>query len=196
MVVGADISRVKRVEDGKPRPRLPYARRAANSSPLTDAYALAQSGSLPEALEIIERHAESGDGEALFPLADMHWRGFGVQQDLERARELFRRSSEAGFPMAEKAYTNLLANGMAGGRDWKEALRRLKMEAQADGLRERMFEQIRAMDLDDEGDPLQRAAGEQLSDGPHVMLYEGAYSTSECEFLRLLAEPTYRASER
>ena len=127
--------------------------------PLADAYSLAQAGSLTAALEIIERHAEAGDGEALFSLGDMHWRGFGVPQDLERARELFRRSSDAGFPMADKAYTNLLANGMAGGRDWNEALRRLEIEAKADGLRERMLQRVQEMDLDGEGNPLQLSPG-------------------------------------
>jgi prolyl 4-hydroxylase len=160
--------------------------------PLADAYSLAEAGSLPEALGIIESHAEAGNGEALFSLGDMHWRGFGVAQNLERARDLFQRSSDAGFPMAEKAYTNLLANGMAGGRDWTEALRRLEIEAKADGLREMMFEQVQQMHLDDEGNPLQLTPGRQLSDRPDVMLYERAFSTAECELLRILAEPTYQ----
>jgi prolyl 4-hydroxylase len=159
---------------------------------LADAYALAASERLPEAISIIQRHAETGDGEALFSLGDMYWRGFGVSRDLERARDLFRRSSDGGFPMARKAYTNLLANGIAGGRDWGEALRRLEVEAKTDGLRELMLRQIQQMELDGEGNPLRVVPGEPLSDRPHVMLYRGAFSTGECEFLRILAEPTYQ----
>jgi prolyl 4-hydroxylase len=160
--------------------------------PLTDAYSLAASGHTTNAIEIIERHAESGSGEALFALGDVYWRGVGVPQDLERARELFARSSESGFPMADKAYTNLLANGVAGGRDWSEALRRLEVEAKTDGLRERMLRQIQQMELDGEGNPLRAVPGERLCDCPDVMLYRGAFSSAECEFLRILAEPTYQ----
>ena len=47
-------------------------------------------GGLPEALAIIERHAAAGNAEALVSLGDMYWRGFGVHQDFDRARELFR----------------------------------------------------------------------------------------------------------
>jgi len=162
------------------------------SSPLSDAFALFEAGRAAEALAIVQHHAAAGEGDALFTLGDMYWRGVGVEQDLARARELFGQSSESGFPMAQKAYTNLLANGIAGGRDWSEALRRLEVEAKSDGLRELMLRQIQQMELDGEGNPLRVVPGEQLSDRPHVILYRGAFSPGECEFLRILAEPTYQ----
>ena len=160
--------------------------------PLSDAFALFEAGSTAEALAIIQHHAAAGEADALFTLGDMYWRGVGVTQDLARARELFGQSSQSGFPMAQKAYTNLLANGIAGGRDWSEALRRLEVEAKTDGLRALMLRQIQQMELDCEGNPLRVVPGEQLSDCLHVMLYRGAFSTGECEFLRILAEPTYQ----
>jgi prolyl 4-hydroxylase len=163
--------------------------------PLTEAYALANSGRTDDAIPIIEQHAAFGNGEALFVLGDMYWRGVGFEQDLARGRELFRQASEAGYPMAEKAYTNLLGSGVAGSRDWAGALGRLEQEAQADGLRARMFKVVQAMTLDSNGDPVNLPPGERLADRPEVTLYRGAFSLSECEFLRLLAEPTYaRAS--
>ena len=159
--------------------------------PLTEAYALASAGRANEAIPIIERHAALGDGEALFVLGDMYWRGVGFDQDVARGRELFCRASEAGYPMAQKAYTNLLGSGMAGPRDWPEAIRRLEREARTDGLRARMLEVLRAMDLNGEGNPASLPSGERLSDRPEVTFYRGAFSLNECAFLRLLAEPSY-----
>lgn len=90
--------------------------------PLADAYALAASERLPEALPIIKAHAEAGNAEALFTLGDLHWRGFGVERDHLRAFELFKQSSDGGFPMAVRNYINLLANGATGTLDWGAAL--------------------------------------------------------------------------
>src|SRR3954447_11190630 len=88
---------------------------------LSDAYAIAAAGRLDEALEIIRKHAASGDGEALFTLGDVHWRGTGTPRDLERGRDYFRQSSEAGFNIGQRAYTNLLGAGHAGECDWSKA---------------------------------------------------------------------------
>ena len=162
--------------------------------PLADAYVLANAGQIGAALSIIEGHAAQGDGEALFALGDIYWRGAGRAQDLRRGRELFGKSAAAGFPMAEKAYTNLLASGIAGTRDWAGALRRLEIEARSDFLRNRMLEVIRGMDLTASGDPTNIPAGERLSERPDVQLFRGAFSADECEFLIMLAEPTYDRS--
>src|SRR5205809_3749562 len=116
--------------------------------PLSDAFALFQAGQPTEALTIIQHHAAAGDPDALFTLADMHWRGVGVAQDLARGRELFGRASDAGQPMAVRACTNLLSSGIAGERNWARALERLEDEARTDGLRARMLSVIRAMSID------------------------------------------------
>src|SRR5438477_12097616 len=105
--------------------------------PLSDAFALFQAGQAAEALTIIQRRAAAGDPDALFTLADMHWRGVGVAQDLAGGRELFGRASDAGQPMAVRAYTNLLSSGIAGPRDWTGAMERLQDEARIDALRAR-----------------------------------------------------------
>jgi len=162
--------------------------------PLTDAFALFQAGRAAEALAIIQHYAAAGDADALFTLGDMHWRGVGVAQDLARGRELFGRASDAGQPMAVRAYTNLLSSGIAGARDWTRALERLENEARTDALRARMLSVIRAMPIDGNGDPLGVAAAEQLSEEPGVWLFRGAFSPAECDLLTLLAEPTYERS--
>ena len=162
--------------------------------PLTDAFSLWQAGRVSEALTIIERHAAAKDPEALFTLGDMYWRGAGVEKDLARGRELFRQASDADQPMAIRGYTNLLASGIGGRRDWAKAMLRLENEARTDGLRARMLNVIRAMQIDRNGNPLSTPAPEQLSEAPGVWLFHGAFTAAECDFLRILAEPTYERS--
>ena len=162
--------------------------------PLTDAYALFAQGRAAEALAIVERHAAARDPDALFTLGDMYWRGAGVEQDVGRAWELFGEAADVEHPMAVRAYTNLLASGIGGSRDWRRALARLEDEGRSDALRARMFAVIRAMPIDGNCDPLAIPGFEQLSDAPGVWHFRKAFSDAECEFLRLMAEPTYERS--
>jgi prolyl 4-hydroxylase len=159
---------------------------------LADAYSLVAAGRVPEAVAMFEQLGERGDGEALFTLGDAYWRGLSMAQDLQRGRDLFRRSSDTGFEVGRRAYTNLLGSGIAGARDWRQALTRLEEEAAGDGLREQMLALIRAMPLDGDGNPSALEPGEQLSDRPHVMLYRDAFSAAECDYLRLIAEFDYQ----
>ena len=161
---------------------------------LAHAFSLAQAGREAEAMAIIERLAALGEPEALFTLADAYWRGGPVPQDFARGRMLFGKASDAGHPMALRAYTNLLASGIAGAADWPGAMRRLREEARGDLRRAQMLSLIEAMDLDEKGDPKSVPAGQKLSDIPEVTLFRGAFSPAECEFLMLVAEPTYQVS--
>ncbi len=158
---------------------------------LTQAFALAEAGRTAEGVAIIERLAGVGDPEALFALADLHWRGALLQQDFVRGRKLFGRASDAGHPMALRAYTNLLASGIAGPADWPTAIRRLRAEARIDARRAQMLALIEQMDLDEKGDPRSWPEGRQLSEVPKVLLFEGAFTPAECDFLILVAEPAY-----
>ena len=153
-----------------------------------------EAGRTAEALAIIQHHADAGDGEALFALGDMYWRGIGVEQDLGRARELFASASDKAQPVAVRAWTNLLASGTAGQREWRQALTRLEEEARTDGLRANMFALVSAMELDGNGDPLRTPPAEQLSDRLDIKLFRNAFTAAECEFLILLAGPTYERS--
>jgi prolyl 4-hydroxylase len=161
---------------------------------LTQAFALAETGRETEAMTIIERLAAQGEPEALFTLADLHWRGGPVPQDFARGRMLFGKASDAGHPMALRAYTNLLASGIAGVADWPGAMRRLRVEARGDMRRAHMLALIEAMNLDGKGDPKSLPAGRRLSEIPEVTLFRGAFSPAECDFLMLVAEPTYEVS--
>jgi prolyl 4-hydroxylase len=161
---------------------------------LADAIALVAEGRIAEGIPIVQQMAGRGDPEALFALGDIFWRGVGVVQDFPRGRALFRMASEAGHPIAVRAYTNLLASGIAGERNWPEALRRLEAEARVDALRARMLAVVRQMALTPEGDPVRLPEGERLADRPDARLYKGAFTAAECDFLILLAEPTYEPS--
>lgn len=163
--------------------------------PLADAYALAGAGRLQEAVPIIRAHAEAGNAEALFTLGDLYWRGIGLERDHPAALQLFRRSSDGGFPMAVRAYTNLLANGATGTRDWQGALARLAVEARVDQLRAWMFSLISKMNLTPSGDPVSVAPGERISDRPQAIIFRQGFTGEECDFLRAVAEPTYEESK-
>lgn len=166
----------------------------ATYPPLTEAFALFAEGRADEARGIVEHHAAAGDPDALFTLGDMYWKGAGVPQDVQRGRELFGDAADVEHPMAVRAYTNLLASGIGGSRDWQRALARLEDEGRTDALRAKMFAVIRAMAIDSNGDPFAMPAVEQLSDDPGVWHFRKAFNNAECEFLRLMAEPTYERS--
>src|SRR5690349_9033462 len=117
-----------RVRGGSP---LAGKRRACHSHPvqpqnpqLIQAFALSQAGRNAEAILLVNQLAARGDPEGLFTLAEMKWRGGMVPQDLPAARDLYRRSGDAGNLLAAAYYTNLLASGIAGPRDWPLALSR------------------------------------------------------------------------
>lgn len=158
------------------------------------AMSLVNSGQTEEALQLIQHLADARHPEALFTLGDCYWRGVGFSQDLARARALFEAASDVGQPMAIRAWTNLLSSGIGGPRKWHEALKRLEVEARGDGLRAKMLAVIRAMDLDQNGDPVQLPSSERISDRPDVRIFRSAFTPAECDFLMVLAEPTYERS--
>ena len=80
--------------------------------------------------------------------------------------------------------TNLLASGVAGKRDWSQALDRLEAEARIMPDRKRAFELVRAMNLNAAGDPRSEATGEKLSERPRVMLFRSLLNKPECDYLR------------
>jgi len=161
---------------------------------LAQAFALSAAGRGGEAVALIAELAAQRHPEALFLLGDLHWRGGAVPKDMARGREYFRQASDAGHPVALRAYTNLLGSGVAGPRDWPACIRRLREEARFDTRRAQMLALIDRMDLDAEGDPKAPFAGRKISDSPEVALFPGLFSRAECEFLILVAEPTYLPS--
>lgn len=160
---------------------------------LVQAFQLLQAGRTQEGVLLIHQLAGQGDANAMLTLGEMTWGGM-VAQDPVRARDLFRRSALGGNPVAQVNYTNLLANGVAGERDWPEALRRLANEAKGDAKRRAALELIAAMKIDDAGDPLSLPEPQMLSTQPHALLFPRLFTAAECAYLLKAAEPGYQPS--
>jgi len=105
-----------------------------------------------------------------------------------------RRWCSSNSSVALRAYTNLLANGIAGGRDWPAAIARLRAEARIDARRAQMLSLIERMDLTSDGAPRALPDAEKLSDSPEVALFRTLFTDAECDFLQLVAEPSYAES--
>jgi prolyl 4-hydroxylase len=161
---------------------------------LAHAFALSEAGRDAEALLIINQVAAQGDPDALFSLADLNWRGQLVPKNVVRALELFGKAADAGHAMATRAYTNLLANGSAGRRDWQGALRRLAQEARGDRRRAQMLALIRRMDLNPDGDPRSPPQRRAISESPQVALFPRLFSAGECDHLVEVAAPNFEQS--
>lgn len=166
----------------------------AHQIQLNQAYDLWNGGRTGEALLVFNRLAAQGEPEALFMLGGARWSGVAGSQDPPRGRELFRQASEAGHRDATIFLTNLLANGVAGPRDWPGAIRRLRGEAKSDPGRREALALIEKMSLDEAGNPQQAPQGEVLSDSPAVTLFPRLFTSGECDYLRKLAEPLFAPS--
>ena len=161
---------------------------------LAPAVALAQAGKIDEAVVLLGQLAQQGEAEALALLGDFHWQGGPVAQDPAKARDYYRRASEAGHARAAVVYTNLLTSGVSGDVDWPAALNRLRQEARIDPERARALNLIEAMDLTRQGEPPSIPIGEPLSDRPQITLFPRLFTEEECDFLMQIAEPGFRAS--
>lgn len=161
---------------------------------LSPVIALAQAGKIDEAIALLERMAQDGEAEALVLLADFHWQGGPVRQDPARARDLYRRASDAGQARAAVVYTNLLASGLSGPVDWPQALARLRREAQTDPRRARALALIEKMDITEAGEPRTLPAGQPVMSSPEVTLFPQLFTAEECDFVMQLAEPGFCAS--
>ena len=164
------------------------------ASPILHAFQLLRAGREEDALRLFRELAARGDPGALATLAELTWRGDLVPLDACQGREYYRQASEAGHAGSAAYYTNLLASGIAGPRDWNEALKRLRGEARQDPERRKMLRLIQEMKLTAEGDPVRLPQGQRLSEDPEVWLFPRAFSAAETDYLRELAEPGYEPS--
>jgi prolyl 4-hydroxylase len=167
---------------------------AQPTATFADVGRLAQAGRLNEAFELIIALADREDPEALITLGDFYWQGGPVDQDPQRARALFERASDVGHPMGRIFFTNLLASGVYGERDWSGAVVRLESEAGLDPHRALALQTLRSMSLDAEGNPSGTFGAESLSDKLGVFLHRGLFTEAECDFVLASAERRYQRS--
>lgn len=158
---------------------------------LIHAFSLLNAQRETEALPIFLQLAEREEPGALATLAQLHWTATLVQRDYSKARDYYHRAGEAGHALCRVYATNLMASGYVGQRDWKQAMERLRHEAESDPLRAEIVSILARMDLTDEGDPVTIPKGERLSDAIDVQLFRGAFSLAECDYLFRMKKSDY-----
>ena len=151
-------------------------------------------GCTDEAISIVRQLASAGEPRALYVLADLMWGGHLVPRDPKRARELFELAAARGDPRANMIVTNLLASGIAGGRDWGHALDRLATEGGKIAERQAAADLIASMNTDARGDPLDRPAGRMLAERPFIKIFENVLTEAECDYLIQKSEPRFEPS--
>ncbi|NNM75331.1 peptidyl prolyl 4-hydroxylase subunit alpha [Sphingomonas sp. ID1715] len=161
---------------------------------LQQAVQLSVAGRNAEAVLIIGRLVAEQHPQALAMMAEMKWRGGMVPQDPVGAREMWRRAGDLGHAQAATTTTNLLANGVAGTRDWPAALERLRQEARRLPQRKAALQLIEKMSLDGRGDPVRQFAPEVLAERPDVRRVERLFTAAECDYLRQLVDKEYEPS--
>jgi prolyl 4-hydroxylase len=134
-------------------------------------------------LDLVLAIASGGDPDGLFLLAEMTLSGTMVRQDAIKGRQLLEYAGSRGHGRANIMVTNLLANGVAGKRNWPIALQRLAAEARVIPERSRALELIETMELDAQGDPVTTPESKPFSDRPHAVLFERLLSPNECAYL-------------
>jgi prolyl 4-hydroxylase len=134
------------------------------------------------------------EADSLFAEAARALAGDGRTRDLEAARDLFRRSGEAGRRDAAVIHANFLANGTGGSRDWLAALALLRTLAESDRRCRAQLERIEAMALRPDGDPLDPPNGETISEKPHIRRFDALLTPEECAYLAGAARPMLEPS--
>jgi len=161
---------------------------------LQDAIAMIDSGRAEKGLQLLRQIASGGDARALYVLAYMTWSGTSVEQDPIRGRVLFEHAAARGHGQANLFITNLLANGIAGKRDWKLAVERLEDEARQLPQRRRTRELLAVMDLDSNGDPRSVPEARPVAEKPYARLFEGLLAPAECAYLIEAVEGRFEPS--
>ena len=161
---------------------------------LQQAVQLSMAGRNAEAMLIVTRMVGERHPQAMAMLAELKWRGGMVSQDPVAARDLWRQAAELGHVQSGEITTNLMANGVAGPRDWTGALDRLKQEARRNPVRKAALQLIERMALDDHGDPLRQFPLETLSERPDARRVERLFTAAECDYLRQLVDKDYEPS--
>lgn len=156
------------------------------------AEALLAAGRADDAFRLLSNPRAESDSDALFELANWRLAGDVIRRDLAAAREFYRRAAEAGHREAAEIHTAFVANGTGGPGDWQEALRLLRHYDFPGAAAQLAL--IEKMPLSPSGDPLQRPAGNRLSERPDISTFPGLFSPAECDFLIAEAAPLLQPS--
>lgn len=130
MVLSAEMPRA--AESGK-EPRAEVVDPNRFGGPLPDAaFGAYQRGLYITALNLARPRAEAGDAAAQTLMAEIHWRGLGVPQSVEKALKWYGLAAEQGVAEAQFRYGMALLDGKYISKDEAGALRFLKLAADQD----------------------------------------------------------------
>ncbi len=150
---------------------------------------LVAAGQVREAVARVQAALERDDRDAWFLLGTWRLSGSPIPRDLAAAREAFGRAGQLGHPDGRRVYTNFLAQGTGGPRDWPAALALLRERAETEPDAAEEMSLIAAMDLDAAGRPRTLPAPQIRSTRPDVRTFTGFMTATECAFLMRVAEP-------
>ncbi|MBW6527178.1 2OG-Fe(II) oxygenase [Sphingomonas sp. RHCKR7] len=148
-----------------------------------EAERLAASGQAVAAAELLAAAARGGDADAAMLLAVWLLRGTPLRRDLPAARTWLRRAVELGHVDAALTEVALTANGSGAPADWPRALALLRTAAANDPVAAAQLALLRAMALDDDGQPSRLAAPETLSAAPRIVRHPALLTPAECAHL-------------
>ncbi|MBA4163877.1 MAG: peptidyl prolyl 4-hydroxylase subunit alpha [Erythrobacter sp.] len=145
---------------------------------------LGNRGQISEAMALLQRGIDEGEGEAAFVLANWRFEGRLIRRDIAEARRLFRLSYDLQFTEAEGPLMALLASG-AGGlpRDWTAAVSLLEKRACQDERSSEQLKLITKMEMNSEGEPLTIFMPNFISSDPLIVKFENFLSNEECDEL-------------
>jgi prolyl 4-hydroxylase len=161
---------------------------------LQPALALFSAGRTAEGIAEITRLSLQGLAPAVRLQGEIKWSGMDGKSDPAAGRRLFERAGSLGDPQAAIYATNLLSSGVAGPRDWSEAMRRLRTEAASDLARAGTLKVVETMKLDFGGDPISLPEPETISDAPRIRIFRQLFTAAECEYVLKSAEGLYKPS--
>lgn len=134
------------------------------------------------------------EADALFEQAARALRGIDGKRDLAAARDLFRRSAEAGRSHAAVIHANFVAAGVGAPPDWQAGIALLRKLAESDRRCRAQLERIEAMDLTATGDPAEVPTGETVCEHPHIARFTAFFTPEECAYLAGAAAPMLQPS--
>jgi prolyl 4-hydroxylase len=156
---------------------------------------LAQGGRAVEAADLLEKASSHGDAHAAMTLAQWRVTGEYIRRDLRLARELFGMAASLGLRQAEPVHIALLANGAGGsGRRWTEAVRSLEQRCHHDAGAAAQLMLLRAMNIDQQGEPTADTPSEPVRSDPDVRRYPDFLTAAECDYLVTQAQPMLQPS--
>jgi prolyl 4-hydroxylase len=109
--------------------------------------------------------------------------------DTAAARALIRQAADLGLADAAVISVNLLASGVGGERDWRQAVALLRGLAQVNRRSARQLALIERMALTDAGDPLSLPPAEPVCEAPRIAAFRGLFTPEECANLVEEARP-------